>query len=129
MEVKALRPGGDEGDLRDLVRTSEPIQAQPCQNPLVPRHQSPHQVGALSWDNGWEQTVLLPTSEEAPCFLAYHSSQQHAQADNETIFLAVKAQQFNLAWHTGQKRVSFFQRAHSRQIMQLHIPSGMLVSF
>jgi len=51
-------------------------------------------------DNGWEQTVLLPTSEESLCFLAYHNSQQHAQADNETIFLAVKTQQFNLAWHT-----------------------------
>ena len=80
-------------------------------------------------DNGWEQTVLLPTSEEALYFLAYHNSQQHAQADNETIFLAVKTQQFNLAWHTGQKRVSFFHRAHSIQIMQLHIPAGMLVSF
>ena len=37
-----------------------------------------------------------------------------------TILLALRTQQFNLAWHTGQKRVSFFQRAHSIQIMQLH---------
>lgn len=76
--------------------------------------------GDMKKDNGWEQTALLPTSEGALCFLAYHNSQQHSQVDNETILIALRTQQLNLAWHTGQKRVSFFQRARSIQIMQLH---------
>ena len=76
--------------------------------------------GDLRKDNGWEQTVLLPTSEEAINWLAYHNSQQHCQQDNEMVLLALKTTCHNLAWHTGQKLVSFFQRAHSIQVMQLH---------
>ena len=76
--------------------------------------------GDLRKDSGWEQTVLLPTSEEAINWLAYHNSQQHCQPDNEMVLLALQTTCHNLAWHTGQKLVSFFQRAHSIQVMQLH---------
>ena len=69
--------------------------------------------GDLRKVNGWEQTVLLPTSAEAINWLAYHNSQQHSQPDNDMVLVALKTTCHNLAWHTGQKLVSFCQRAHS----------------
>ena len=69
--------------------------------------------GDLRKVNGWEQTVLLPTSAEAINWLAYHNSQQHSQPDNDMVLVALKTT-------CRQKLVSFCQRAHSIQAMQLH---------
>ncbi len=88
---------------------------------LVGEGKTPTQPrGDLRKVNGWEQTVLLPASEEAVNWLAYHNSQQQSQQDNEMILVALRTTCHNLAWHVGQQLVSFFQRAHSIQVTQFH---------
>ena len=45
--------------------------------------------GGIRAQNGWEQLILLPTSEEAVQWLAYHQSMGHTMACDQTVVMAV----------------------------------------
>ena len=78
--------------------------------------------GGIRAHNGWEQLILLPTSEEAVQWLAYHQSMGHTMACDQTVVVAVSFEPHNLAHHNAVKKTSSFQRGYSVQVIQVHSP-------
>ena len=65
---------------------------------------------------------MVPTSEEAIQWLAYHQSQGHTMSNNETVLIAISFEGHNLIHHQSQKMVTSFQRGYSVQVLQIHAP-------
>ena len=78
--------------------------------------------GGIRAQNGWEQLILLPTSEEAVQWLAYHQSMGHTMACDQTVVMAVSFDPHNLTHHNAVKKTSSFQRGYSVQVIQVHSP-------
>eukprot|EP00438_Fugacium_kawagutii_P021550 Skav212526 [mRNA] locus=scaffold3442:23927:25027:- [translate_table: standard] len=76
--------------------------------------------GNLRVNNGWEQLALLPTTEEAIQFAAYHQSQGHIPCHNRNVILAMKTSPDNLVNHNAMKKTTHFQTGHSAQYLQVH---------
>eukprot|EP00438_Fugacium_kawagutii_P028998 Skav221416 [mRNA] locus=scaffold355:227353:228306:+ [translate_table: standard] len=78
--------------------------------------------GGLRSDNGWEQLVFLPSTEEAAQWLAYHMSQFHVKCSTDNVLLAMKPSANNLTFHNATKRTNHFQRGQSVLYLQVHAP-------
>ena len=78
--------------------------------------------GGLRSDNGWEQLVFLPTTEEAAQWMAYHMSQFHVKCSTNNVLLAMKPSAQNLCFHNATKRTNHFQRGQSVLYLQIHSP-------
>ena len=78
--------------------------------------------GSIRKVGGWEQYIMVPTSEEAIQWLAYHQSQGHTMSNKETVLIAISFEEHNLIHHQSQKMVASFQRGYSVQILQIHAP-------
>ena len=76
--------------------------------------------GNLRLNNGWEQLVLLPTTEEAIQFAAYHQSQGHIPCTDKNVILSMKPSPNNLVNHNAMRKTTHFQRGHSVQYLQIH---------
>ena len=50
-----------------------------------------------------EQYIMVPTSEEAIQWLAYHQSASHTMSNNETVLTAIAFEEHNLIHHMPQK--------------------------
>ena len=78
--------------------------------------------GSIRKPGSWEQRIMVPTSEEAIQWLAYHQSQGHTMSNNETVLIAIAFEEHNLIHHMSQKMVTSFQRGYSVQVLQVHAP-------
>ena len=84
--------------------------------------------GNLRKPGNWEQFILVPTSEEAIQWLAYHQSENRAMSNNETVLIAVAFDGYNQIHHMSQKKLSSFQRGYSVQVLQVHAPHNYRLS-
>ena len=75
--------------------------------------------GTLRKPGNWEQFIMVPTTEEAVQWLAYHQSMGHTMTGEETIVLAIAFDAHNTV---SQKKLSSFQRGYSVQVLQVHAP-------
>ena len=78
--------------------------------------------GSIRKPGNWEQYIMVPTSEEAIQWLAYHQSQGHTMSNKETVLIAISFEEHNLIHHQSQKMVTSFQRGYSVQVLQIHAP-------
>ena len=78
--------------------------------------------GSLRKPGNWEQFIMLPTTEEAVQWLAYHQSMGHTMANDQTIVLAITFDLHNMAHHMAVKKLSSFQRGYSVQVLQVYAP-------
>ena len=78
--------------------------------------------GTIRKPGNWEQYIMVPTSEEAIQWLAYHQSASHTTSNNETVLIAIAFEGHNLIHNTSQKMVTSFQRGYSVQVLQVHAP-------
>ena len=78
--------------------------------------------GKLRKPGIWEHFIMVPTTEEAIQWLAYHQSMGHTMTSEETIVLAIAFDGHNMVHHMTQKKLSSFQRGYSVQVLQVHAP-------
>ena len=78
--------------------------------------------GSLRKPGNWEQFIMLPTTEEAIQWLAYHQSMGHTMPSDQTIVLAICFNPYNMATHLTSKKLSSFQRGYSVQVLQVRAP-------
>ena len=78
--------------------------------------------GGLRVDNGWEQLIFQPTTEEAVNVLAYHMSSFHTKVTTDVVVIAIQFDGYNLCFHHGQKKTNCFQRGQSVQFLQVLNP-------
>ena len=78
--------------------------------------------GSIRKPGNWEQYIMVPTSEEAIQWLAYHQSEGHTMSNKETVLIAIAFEEHNLIHHMSQKMVTSFQRGYSVQVLQIHAP-------
>ena len=77
--------------------------------------------GKVRKPGNWEQ-FIVPTTEEAIQWLAYHQSMGHTMTSEETTVLAIAFDAHNMVRHMSQKMLTSFQRGYSVQVLQVHAP-------
>ena len=126
VEVKAIRPGHYEGNALDLVRvmgnnttffsfTMKEYETMVKKTGGTIKNIS----GDVRAEKGWQQTIGLPTIQDAANQLCWHMCKFHTPLSDNLVIVAVNFDQYNLVSHLAMKKMNTFQRGYTMQVIQV----------